>query len=173
MSEQTNLEWVSRCVGGHVANATERWRNQLHFAEAGELRLVATLGWIDSLRWRDAALAGEVADGLVYYLDYLANYGGVEARAEDGGFTFPCYRVVLGDDAGLGSFTTTWYKRAMDPAAESWSALTLKRWSADRYYEARYVRSRNGVLIYRGPSADRPEWAPGTVEVHNYWSSHT
>lgn len=112
----------------YVHAMAERWR-RIHFTDTGKARLAHTIGLLEGIALVDPESAHKLADGLCKYLDYLDGYGGMidspEGNLDHTGapLQFPRYRVVLGDDGGIGSFAIGWYRfvphRSMMALAET------------------------------------------------------
>lgn len=88
----------------------------LTFTETGTARLAHTIGWLQGIHRFDPERAYALANDLWKYICYLGEYGGTEdspeGRTHDDGtlLQFPRYKVILGDDGGLGSFSIAWYR---------------------------------------------------------------
>ena len=116
---------------------------RLHFTESGKQRLVHTIGFLEGIHRTEPERAYELADSLCKYLDYLATYAGTIESPEGrtGGpngepLRFPAYRVVLGDDGSLGSFTICWYS-----AVPHQDMITLAEALAESHSMARHQKS--------------------------------
>ncbi len=90
---------------------------RLNFTETGKMRLVHTIAFIEGIHCFNPDRAYELADSLCKFLDYLNEYGGMidSPECRTGGpdntlLQFPAYRVSLGDDGSIGSFSVAWYR---------------------------------------------------------------
>jgi len=85
------------------------------FTDNGRGRMAHTVGFLEALESFNPEQAYLLAGDLVKYLTMLSEYGGMmdspEARSGHDGtlLQFPRFRVILGDDGGLGSFAIGWY----------------------------------------------------------------
>lgn len=100
---------------------------RLHFRDNGKIRLAHTIGLLEGIHRNEPEKAYALADSLCKYLDYLLTYGGTMESPEGNAisFEFPTYRVVLGDDGGIGSFSIGWFRavphKAMMDLAETFA----------------------------------------------------
>jgi hypothetical protein len=115
----------------------ENWR-RIHFTETGKARLAHTIGLLQGMNLCNPVAAHKLADDLVKYLDYLNGYAGdLDSPEGNKSWTgeflkYPAYRIVLGDDGGIGSFSIGWYraiphKAMMDLAQTIADTLSLER----------------------------------------------
>ena len=114
-----------------------RWK-QIHFTESGAARLVHTIGLLEGIHLANPERAYALANKLCRYLDHLNDYGGPlespEGRTDREGkpLQFPSFRISLGDDGGLGSFSILWmaaipHQKYMERAAQIADGIALER----------------------------------------------
>lgn len=111
----------------------------IHFTDTGKARMAHTVGFLQAIHVFDPMRAYELADDLCKYLEYLGGYAGMLDSPEGNAdfvtkapLQFPAYRVVLGDDGGIGSFSIGWYraiphKAMMDLAETIAESLAMER----------------------------------------------
>lgn len=127
-----------RLTASSYAHSMCAW-GRLHFSESGKQRLAHTIGFIEGVHISNPERAYALADDLCRYLDYLSEYGGMldspEGRTNHEGapLQFPRFRVSLGDDGGIGSFSVMWYyaiphKTMMDTAQELADGIAQERY---------------------------------------------
>jgi len=116
---------------------------RLHFTETGKMRLVHTIAFLEGIHCFDPERAYGLADSLCQYLDYLNEYAGMidSPEGRTGGpdktlLQFPAYRVVLGDDGGIGSFSIAWYR-----AIPHKNMMAIAEELADAHAMARHQKS--------------------------------
>lgn len=101
---------ITRVASGHWG---AKWPN-LHFSDRGSLRLANTAGFLAGLEAAgQKETASKLAEVLAQKLDYLNSYGGkedIDRSSGEGTIEIPRYRVILGDDGLLMSFSVNWYR---------------------------------------------------------------
>ncbi len=126
-----------RLTESSYANSMCRW-GTIFFSDTGKMRLAHTIGFLEALHQFNPARAHALANDLCKYLDYLGGYAGMiqspEANLDHTGkpLEFPAYRVVLGDDGGIGSFSIAWFravphKQMMDLAETIAETIAMER----------------------------------------------
>lgn len=126
---------------------------RLHFTESGKMRLVHTIGFLEAIHRFNPERAYTLADSFCQYLDYLNEYAGTIDSPEgrtggpDGALLqFPAYRVVLGDDGGIGSFSIGWFR-----AIPHKTMMELAEQLADAHAMARHQK------LYAALSSEQAE----------------
>lgn len=148
----TNFDRLTKSSYTH--SMPEQWRG-IHFTETGKARLAHTIGLLAGIALCDEESAYKLADSLCKYLDYLNGYAGMmdspEGNLDHMGnpLKFPAYRVVLGDDGGIGSFSIGWYR-----AVPHKSMMALAETIAETIAMERHQKHNN----YLSSDDARPIW---------------
>jgi hypothetical protein len=129
---------LDRLMAHSYTESICRW-GSIEFSETGKMRLLHTSGFLQAIALSSPEKACILADNLSRYLDRFADYGGLiespEGRKDLKGNTlrFPAYRIVLGDDGGLGSFGVLYFAAIPHSKLMSTAEANAERLTAERY----------------------------------------